>query len=108
VSLYAQYIQERLGKHIVESDKGFATYYFINEGVYIEDLYVVPEARQSGEATRLADEIASIAKQKGYTKMYGSVKPTSKNSTTSLKVLLAYGFELLEAGPDAVILVKGI
>lgn len=108
MSLFASYIQERLGKHIVESDKGFATYSFVATGVYIEDLYVCPDERHSGEASRMADQIAAIAKAKGLNRMYGTIKPSANHSTSSLKVLLAYGFQLLEAGPDALVLVKEI
>ena len=108
MSLYAEYIQERLGKHIIESDKGFATYTFLQDGVYIEDIFVHKDHRQTKEASRMADQIAEIAKEKGFKKMYGSVKPTANHSTSSLKVLLAYGFRLIESGPDAILLVKEI
>lgn len=107
-SLYAQYIEERLGKKIIETTSGFATYFYIQDGAYIEDIYVHPDFRMSGEASKIADQIASIARDKGYQKMYGSIKPSAKGSTESLKVLLAYGFSLLESNTDSIFLVKGI
>lgn len=107
-SLFGEYIKERLNKDIIEDSRGFATYFFINDGVYIEDIYVRPEHRQSGVASQFADEIAKIAKEKGYSKMYGSVAPSARHSTSSLKVLLAYGFELSSATNNAIFLVKEI
>lgn len=108
MSLYAQYIKERLNKEIIETEKGYAVYFFIQDGVYIEDIFVSPDHRHSHEAARMANEIADIARKQGYTKMYGSVKPSANYSTDSLKVLIAYGMKLKEAGPDAIIMVKDI
>ena len=108
MSLFGDYIKERLNKEIVESDVGLCTYFFVQDGVYIEDLYVRPEYRKGHIASELADQVAEIARQKGYTKMYGSVVPSSKGSTSSLKVLLAYGMELESAQQNAIIMSKGI
>lgn len=108
MSLYAQYILEREGKQIVEDAQGFATYFYLADGVYIENIYVNPEHRKSGCASRYADQIADIAKAKGFTKMYGSVKPSANGSTESLQVLFAYGFKLDSAAPNAIIAVKEI
>lgn len=94
-SLYARYIEEREGKHIVESDKGFATYSFHpDETCYITDIYVLPDFRQDGVASELANKIVEVAKEKGCKTLVGSVCPRAKGSTTSLKVLLGYGFDL--------------
>lgn len=108
MSLYSEYIQEREDKLIVENDKGFATYIFTNGGVYIQDLYVRPQYRKEHVATQLANEIVKIAKESGYTRLYGSVAPSTKNSTDSIKVLLSYGFKLDSAGPNAIFMVKEI
>lgn len=107
-SLFGQYIAEREGKEIVEDANGFATFFYINDGVYIQDLYVNPDFRQSGAASKYADQIAEIAKAKGYKKMYGSVVPSLKSSTTSLKILFAYGFRLDSSERNAIIVVKDI
>lgn len=94
VSLYAQYVLERQGKQILEHAQGFATYSFIDNAVYIEDIFVQKEYRQTGLAAHMADLICEIAKEKGYKKLFGSVVPSANGSTDSLKVLLAYGFKL--------------
>lgn len=107
-SLFAQYIKERTKKEILESDIGFATYEFLQDGVYIEDIFVLPEHRQEGSASRLADIIAGIAKSKGFHKLYGTVAPQAKTSTDSLKVLLAYGFKLTKCEPNLIVMEKEI
>ncbi len=106
MSLYAQYIKEREGKEIVEDNQGFATYTFVHDGVYIQDLFVHPDFRQKGAASRYADQIAEIAKSKGYSKMYGSVCLSAKSCDDSLKVLQAYGFKLAHYDGGLLFMVK--
>lgn len=108
MSLYAQYIKERDNKNIIEDEKGFATYCFIKDGTYIQDIYVHPDHRHSHVASQYADKIAQIAREKGHTKLFGSVRPSANFSTESLKVLLAYGFRIDSAAQDAIFLVKEI
>lgn len=95
MSLYAQYIKERENKEIIESEQGFATYSINKDNsCYIQDIYVHPDHRHDHVASKFADQIVDIVKKKGVHTLYGSVSPTANNSTISLKVLLAYGFEL--------------
>lgn len=94
VSLYGQYLLEREGKFIVEDSRGFATYTYLQDAVYIEDIYVLPAFRKNGVAAEYADAICKIALDKGLHKVIGTVAPSAKNSTSSMAVLLAYGFKL--------------
>lgn len=107
-SNFAKYIKERAGKEIVEDSKGFATYFFQDDFVYIEDLYVIPEARKEGIASRYADEIANIAKSKGYSKMLGSVCPSASGATSSIQVLISYGFKVLKSTDNMIYFIKEI
>lgn len=108
-SLYAQYIEEREGKHILESEYGFATYQFLDNGrCYIEDIYVVPDYRKSYAASNMANAITAIAKDKGCKTLIGSVVPSAKGSTASLKVLLAYGFKLESCQNNFIVMSKEI
>lgn len=108
MSLFGDYIKERAGKQIVEDEFGFATYSFIKEGCYIEDLYVIPAQRKSGHASRLADRIVNVCKSKGCTALIGTVATGANGATDSLKVLLAYGFKLQSAQNEMVLLRKEI
>lgn len=97
MSLYAQYMRERVDVYIEENEFGFASYKFHEDACYIEDIFVIPEKRKSNVASQLADNISKIAKEKGCVWLLGSVVPSSNGSTTSMKVLLAYGFDLFKA-----------
>lgn len=110
MSLYANYVRERTTDHILEAEDGFATYRFIEDEqtVYIIDIYTIPEMRKVGRAAHLADEIADIARRRGCTSMIGTVQPSAKGSTVSLKVLLAYGMRLESAGNDFIVMRKDL
>lgn len=110
MSHYAKYLQEKTDDKIIENQSGFVTYRYLNDGqsVYIVDIYIIPEERRKMKATLFADLIAKEAKSKGAKEMLGTVVPSNKNSTASLKVLLSYGFELKSSSNDLIIFRKDI
>lgn len=110
MSLYGDYIKEHHGDGIIETQDGFATYRFLNDGktIYIVDIYVTPVMRVTGLASTLANEIAKVGKEKGATEMLGTVVPSARQSTESLKVLLAYGMKLKSAAADLIVFRKDL
>ena len=54
MSLYANYLREKSFDEILETDKGFATYRFLDERktVYIVDLYVLDQSLEKRESLR--------------------------------------------------------
>jgi ribosomal protein S18 acetylase RimI-like enzyme len=109
MSLYADYLKERTDDQILETEFGFATYRFLDEKtVYIVDIYVMPECRRGTHASAMADNIVRASKLKGCTKLLGTVVPSAKGSTTSLKVLLGYGMKLKSCSNDCIVFEKDI
>lgn len=108
--MHAKYIEERMGDSIIETDKGYITYRYLNDGktVYIVDLYVLPEYRQDKVASGLADFVADLAKDKGAVEMFGTVDPRAKNPTDNLKVLLGYGMTLVSSSNEMILFRKDI
>ncbi len=82
----------------------------MNDGktVYIVDIFVEKGARGDKIASEMADQIGKEAKAKGCMTMIGSVVPSMKNSTISLKVLLGYGMVLDSASNDFIIFRKDL
>lgn len=107
-SMYAKYLKERTYDEILETDQGFATYRYIQDknAVYIVDIYVLPEHRKSSIASKLADEICREALDKGCDLLIGTVCPTAKGSTDSIKVLIAYGMEVKSSSQDFIVFEK--
>ena len=109
MSLYAEYLKEKTSDQIIENEKGFITYRYVDEKtVYIIDLFILPDFRRDHVASLLADSIVEEAKKKGCTKLLGSVVPSNKNSNTSLKVLLGYGMVLESSSNDFIVFKKEI
>jgi GNAT superfamily N-acetyltransferase len=95
MSLFSDYINEREGKQILESDKGFATYKIFDNGeCYLQDIYVIPDERKSGLATEMADKVVEIAQEHGCKTLIGSVCIDDLNCTRNMKVFLAYGMQM--------------
>jgi hypothetical protein len=97
LSLYADYLHETSQKHILEREWGFATYHIRGTECYIEDIFITVDRRKSKSASELAQHIETIAKAKGCKFLTGSVNTAIKDPTTSIKVLLAYGFKFLRS-----------
>jgi hypothetical protein len=104
-SLYAQYVLEREDQETLENEFGFLTYRALPskeapQEFRIFDLYVIPEKRKSGVASSLADQVVLLAKGSGCHILTGSVDTHARGATESVKVLLAYGFQVLRTdGP---------
>lgn len=97
MTMLADYFREREGLEVIETAHGFAAYEFLPHmrGYYIVQIYVKPEHRRKGAASGMADAVANIARDRGCKELWGSVAPDTKGATSSLKALLAYGFELV-------------
>ena len=110
MSMYGDYLRERTNDDIYETEHGFATYRFLNEGrtVYIIDIYVKSDFRKSGMAGAMADYIVGIAKSRGAVELLGTVVPSARNSTDSLKVLISYGMTLMSSSNDLIVMKKDI
>lgn len=110
MSFYADYVKEKTNDSIIETDYGFASYRYIEDGksVYIIDIYIVPEQRKAGKASELADQICKEASEKGCLSLIGSVVPSNKGSSISVDVLRSFGMELQSSAQDLIIFRKAI
>lgn len=93
MSMYADYLKEREGLEVLETELGFVAYKFRPLDCYIQDIYVVPTHRKAGVAASLADRVVEVAKFKGYHILTGSVDQRAQGSDDSAKVLIAYGMQ---------------
>ena len=103
-----QYLKERENVDLIEEEHGFASYIINGEEIYIKDIFIFNDYRNQNKASDLADKIASIGKENGCKFMTGTVSPKANNSTTSLKVLLGYGFNLYSSHENLIVFKKDI
>lgn len=108
MSLYSDYLKELGTSGIIEEDNGFATYNILGKECYLTQIYITPDARKTGLASKLADKVADIGISNGCQVMTGSVNTKIKDPTSSMKVLLAYGFKLLRSELGIIWFIKNI
>lgn len=94
-SHYAQYLEELSPCQMYEDDKGFFIYSITDKEFYVKEVFVQKEFRQQGVAKDYDQKAIEMAKEFGCDYIKGSVIPTANNSTISLKMQLALGYELL-------------
>lgn len=109
MEMYADYLEELGVKHMyVHQDKGFAIYEVSTTDCYMEELYVKPEFRGTKVATEIADAIVAIAKEKGCSRLLGSVLPNYRKATNNMKIFLHYGMKIESSSLNFILLSKEI
>ncbi len=108
LNLYKNYIKERFGHELISTDKGFVTYELGNDYCYILDVYVLPEFRKSHVAIELGDKVVDLAKEKGITKIIGSVSLLANGRDISIKGLYAWGMRISHYEKDTIYFVKEV
>lgn len=111
IQMFSAYSEEKgFGPRIHYAEGvGFATYHLLGEGkCYLEEIYVVPEKRKTGEGRKIADTVCEIAKESGRNILIGSVNQQAKTKDDSMKAFLAYGMKLEQNEGDMVYLKKEI
>jgi len=106
VSLYSEYVLERLKWHVYETDEGFITYAINAPEASIEEFYVVPEKRGGKLAKSLADYVCRLAKEAGCVRIWSKVVVGTKGAEFALRTNLHYGFKLSGADSGNIFLVK--
>ena len=103
-TLYAKYINEREGAHIVETPSGFCTYKIKNQECFIIDLFVAQEARKSGEARRLIELLNSIAHESDCNVITANILLADPGANTTLAASLAIGLSVKRANADVLLI----
>ncbi len=106
MSLYGDYIKETFGKDIVEDNEGFVSFSIVNDECYVEDVYVIPEARLKGKTDVLMAKVVSIAKEKGCKYLTTTINPGIKTVERSMIVILNYGFKFHSSEKNKIIFIK--
>ena len=106
--MWKSYLKERENAEVIELEHGFAIIRPMADALYLQDIYVIPEQRQTGYGRKLLEVAEVRAKELGYSKILGSCSPGASGSTVSLKAILACGFELHSSDKDIIYLVKEI
>lgn len=108
MSLWSDYVKERLGHEVIETEGGFISFCVSGDDCSIEEFYVKPELRGTSLARRLADQVFSSARERGAKKVWAKVLPGIKGAEHALRTNLHYGFKLILAENGRILLMKEI
>lgn len=106
--MYKEYWKETFGRDVVENESGFASYKITGDYCYIVDIYVKPEYRKMNIASKLADKICVIAKERKCKHVIGTVNLQSSDPTRSMAVLIGYGMKIHTQDTNTTVLIKDI
>jgi len=107
MSLWAEYIRERLGAKMLESENAFLSYSETDHALVILDLFVRPEARGVKEGWELFKVFSRIAQASGKA-MEGTLWITAPKFHRILSLGLRCGFKVKSAHDGAIILRKEV
>lgn len=108
MSLWPEYKKAVLGTETLEDEKGLISFNIMEPVCYIDVIYVRPEFREQRIAAQMADTVSEIARGRGCTDLHCQVWLGAKDPNLSLKVILAYGFKLIGAENNRILLSKSL
>ena len=96
VSLYSDYVNERLGETVIEEEWGFISFHVEPAlgTVILNDIYIRPEDRKKGRGVELVRKVEQAVKAFGCNTMIGYIWPSANGSTLAMRAALANGFSL--------------
>lgn len=109
--MYKEYMKEEYGREVIESDRGFCTYFY-NESakeLFVSDIYIKPEFRNTIESKKFMSEVVRIAQNLGCDKLTGIVSLGVKSSERVSKLMRCYlslGFLIERATNDQIVIRK--
>ena len=106
-SLFAQYFEERENKVVLENEHGFVMV-VIAKIFWIEHIFVKKESRGNDHAHFFEQWCIQLAKEKGFSEVFGSVSIRTQGSEFSLKMMLDHGYKLHSISGDLIFLKKAV
>jgi GNAT superfamily N-acetyltransferase len=95
--MFASYVLEREAGHLLKHTHGFAIYKDYNEALgYLQDVYVLPDYRQTGVGQELLQQAIDIAKKSNKKALLTSTDTAANGATESALAILKTGFKILK------------
>ena len=95
--MFGKYVQEREGGILVRVEHGFAIYKDAGDDFgYLQDMFVLPEHRKTGEGWQLFHKIVDIAKKSNKKALLTTTDTASNGATDSALIILKAGFSILK------------
>lgn len=94
-SMYKDYIESQgFDRHVYETEHGFLTYNKRDDILQLEEIYIKPEYRRKGFASKFYKEAERIGREMDCKELKGSIIIGSSNAEGSMICLLKNDFKL--------------
>lgn len=85
--MFRDYLKYKEGCDILQTEVGFIIYKVNEDHIHMNNIWVDPVARRSGEGISLMGKIYDLAKQKGLKYITGAVDLNQENATQSMQAV---------------------
>lgn len=103
-TLWADYIKEREGFKVLETDYSFVFYKIRNNECFISHIYTEPESRKLGLVRDLIGDLSQIAIDNGCRHLIATISLEVGEPENTLKAALKIGFKIYEAKNNVLII----
>lgn len=104
--LYADYLKERRGLSMIESDQGFIAYRCKGKECFIGEMYVDPDVRKLGVGRKLLNTVIDVARAEGCEFITANIFLDDPNANSTLAAVLACGFKVVSAPNSNVLFIS--
>lgn len=96
LDLFGKYVKEREGAVLLKHEHGFAIYKDQGDFGYLQDVYVLPDYRQTGIGRELMQTALKMAKKSNKIALLTSTDTNANGATESAIAILKTGFKILK------------
>lgn len=107
-SLYARYIEEREGAGIIETEESFVTYHLYPDSIYLADMFIVPDKRNTGLHLELLAQVEEIGRKEDKKKIITSAGFGAAGLTDSVQTIINAGFSIHSGDQKLIYFVKNL
>ena len=105
-SNYGLYLEELEGIEIIESNRGFASYKIKDDELWVYDVFVRPDYRGCGIASRYFQELEHIARNNDCRAMVTLTNMNNNGWEKSTQMLKDHGYKIFSTLEDGTLFLK--
>lgn len=106
--MYFKYAKEVNGYDSIVRDYGFCLYAINEKELFMADIYIEPDYRNTSKFREMCDEIEKVAKDNGCEIVTAREYPASNNCTNAVMNALKVGFKILSCNDKFIVIGKRI
>jgi len=107
-TIFAKYIEDRLGAKILENEFGFIFYIIKGAECFIQDMSIQESDRAKGKGRSLVYQLTKIAQDAGCEFLSANIHLFDKGANNTLIASMKAGFKVISAQNQILVITKDI